>query len=72
MAWEEYLGEGTHQIKPITNEMIDCIPLIVEGVEYQPQDYVCDEEYVWQCRHVPAKRWCNVHEPKSPLGYLAW
>ena len=40
--------------------------------DFQPNDHVCDDEYVWRCRSVSAKGWCNVHLPTSKLGYLAW
>ena len=51
---------------------MDCIPLISEEADYHSGDYACDEDYVWQCREVSAKGWCNLHLPKSTLGHLAW
>lgn len=39
---------------------------------WRPGNVACKKELAWQCRDVSDVDWCNLHEPMTHHGFMAW
>ena len=70
-AWKVY-DKRHKDLPPVATKLIECVPWRNDKVKWMAEDMACVGEYVYKCRAVSGPDWCNIHEPETAFGFMAW
>lgn len=71
-AWKVFDKRKQEELPPVANSKVECVPWGDRSIKWKAEDVACVGDILFKCRSVSGPDWCNIHDPQTPFGFMAW